>query len=101
MDAVPVFLGMAVVTYFTRYAMIASLRGEMPAVLRRWLRYVPPAILAALITPAALAPAGHVQLGLPAAAVLAGTLVAWRTRNVLATIVGGMIVYMALRALGL
>ncbi len=100
MGAVMIFLGMAAVTYFTRYAMIASLRGEMPAMLRRWLRYVPPAILAALIAPAALAPAGRVQLGLPAAALVAGGLVAWRTSNVLATIVAGMLTFGVLRRLG-
>jgi branched-subunit amino acid transport protein len=39
--------------------------------------------------------------GLPALAMLAGTLVAWRTRSVLWTIVAGMAVFWILRALGL
>jgi branched-subunit amino acid transport protein len=96
-----IFAGMALVTYFTRYAMIAALGREMPATLHRWLRYVPPAVLAALVAPAALAPRGRLEFGLPAWAVLAGAVVAWRTRSVLWTIVGGMAAFWIFRALGL
>jgi len=42
-----IFVGMALATFFTRYTMIATLGREMPSLLRRWLRYVPPAVLAA------------------------------------------------------
>jgi branched-subunit amino acid transport protein len=96
-----IFAGMALVTYFTRYAMIAALGREVPATLHRWLRYVPPAVLAALAAPAALAPRGRLDLGLPAWAVLAGVVVAWRTRSVLWTIVGGMAAFWVLRVMGL
>ena len=96
-----IFLGMALVTFFTRYAMIALLGREMPVLLRRWLRYVPPAVLAALVVPPVLAPQRHLEIGLPALAMLAGTLAAWRTRSVLWTIVAGMVVFWFLRALGL
>ena len=93
MDKFLTFLGMALATYFTRYTMIAALGREMPPPLRRWLRYVPPAVLAALVMPAALAPQGRLEIGPRAWAVLAGAVVAWRTRNVLWTIVGGMVVF--------
>jgi branched-subunit amino acid transport protein len=96
-----IFAGMALVTYMTRYTMIAAMGGEMPPLLRRWLRYVPPAVLATLIVPAALAPKGVLEIGFPAWAVLAGAIVAWRTRSVLWTIVGGMAVFWLLRGLGL
>ena len=96
-----VFIGMAAVTYFTRYAMIAALGRELPSTLRRWLRYVPAAVLAALIAPAALAPQGRLEVGLPAWAVLAGAVVAWRTRSVPWTIAGGMAAFWVLRGLGL
>jgi branched-subunit amino acid transport protein len=95
-----IFFGMALVTYFTRYTMIAALGREMPALVRRWLRYVPPAVLAALVVPAALAPQRRLEIGLPAWAVLAGAVVAWRTRSVLWTILGGMAVFWLLRLLG-
>ena len=96
-----IFLGMATVTFFTRYAMIASLGREMSPLLRSWLRYVPPAVLAALIVPAALAPAGELEIGPHAWAALAGAVVAWRTRSVLWTTVGGMAAFWMLRLLGM
>jgi branched-subunit amino acid transport protein len=95
-----IFLGMALATFFTRYAMIAALGREMSPLLRRWLRYVPPAVLAALIAPAALAPAGRIEIGPHAWAVLAGAAVAWRTRSVLWTIFVGMAAFWVLRLLG-
>jgi branched-subunit amino acid transport protein len=95
-----IFFGMALVTYFTRYTMIAALGREMPVLAQRWLRYVPPAVLAALVVPAALAPQRRLEIGLPAWAVLAGAVVAWRTRSVLWTILGGMAVFWLLRLLG-
>jgi branched-subunit amino acid transport protein len=92
-----IFLGMALVTFFTRYLMIAALGREIPPRIQRWLRYVPTAVLAALIAPAALAPAGKVQFGLQSIAVVAGAVVAWRTRNVFYTILGGMAVFGGLK----
>ena len=100
MDKFLIFFGMALATYFTRYAMMAALGREMPPTLRRWLRYVPPAVLAALVVPAALAPQGRLEVGPRAWAVLAGAAVAWRTRNVLWTIVGGMVVFWGLKLIG-
>jgi len=96
-----VFLGMAVVTYFTRYTMIAALGRELPSLVRRWLRYVPAAVLAGLVAPAALAPQGHLQLGTNVWATAVGLLVAWRTRNVPWTILGGMVTFWLLRWFGL
>jgi len=96
-----IFTGMALATYSTRYAMIAALGREMPPLLRQWLRYVPVAVLAALIAPAALAPQGDLEFGLHAWAVLAGAAVAWCTRNVLLTILSGMTAFWLLRAIGM
>ena len=96
-----IFLGMAAVTYATRVTMIALLGKEMPPLVQRWLRYVPAAVLAALIAPAALMPHGQLEWGTQMVAVAAGAVVAWRTRNVLATIVVGMAVFWVLGALGL
>ena len=100
MDKFLIFAGMALATYFTRYAMIATLGREVPSLLRRWLRYVPVAVLAALVAPAALAPQRRLEIGLHAWAVLAGAAVAWRTRNVLLTILSGMAAFWLLRMLG-
>lgn len=101
MDKFLIFGGMALVTYFTRYAMIAILGRELPPLLRHWLRYVPVAVLSALIVPAALAPQGHLEVGAHAWAALAGAIIAWRTRSVLHTVLGGMIAFWLLKAAGL
>jgi len=96
-----VFVAMGLVTYATRVTMIALLGRELPPLVQRWLRYVPAAVLAALIAPAALMPDGRLQWGAQVPAAAVGVLVAWRTRNVLATIVAGMAAFWLLRALGL
>jgi len=101
MDKLLIFVGMALVTYATRYAMIAVLGRELPPLVRRWLDYMPAAVLAALVAPAALAPQGTVVLGPRALAVAVGAAIAWRTRNVLWTIVGGMGVFWVLSAAGM
>jgi branched-subunit amino acid transport protein len=95
-----IFAAMALATYFTRYTLIAILGREVPLLLRRWLRHVPVAVLAALVAPAALAPQGRLEIGLHAWAVLAGAAVAWRTRSVLWTIVGGLGAFWLLRMVG-
>lgn len=100
MEKFLIFIGMALATYFTRYTMIAVLGRDVAPLVRRWLRYVPAAVLAALVAPAALAPGGHVELGVRAWAVLAGAVVAWRTRSVPWTILGGMAAFWFLRGLG-
>lgn len=85
---------MGAVTYATRLSMIALFgRVEIPPIVRAGLKYVPPAVLSALIAPALLRPAGPFDLSLSNARFVAGlaaTLIAWRTRNVLLTIVVGM-----------
>lgn len=64
----------------------------IPEGAREALRMVPAAALAALVAPAVLRPGGTLTLvgPRPVAALLA-LLVAWRTRNVLATIVTGLV----------
>ncbi len=101
MEKFLIFFGMALATYFTRYTMMAALGRDMPPLLRRWLAHVPPAVLAALIAPAALAPQGQLEIGASAWATLVGALIAWRSRNVLSTIIGGMAAFWILKAVGL
>jgi branched-subunit amino acid transport protein len=96
-----IFVGMAVVTYFTRVAMIAIMGREVPPLLQRWLRYIPAAVLAALVAPAALAPNGHIEINFSIGAILVGAIVAWCTRNVFLTILAGMATYWILRLSGL
>ncbi|HEX9371554.1 MAG TPA: AzlD domain-containing protein [Roseiflexaceae bacterium] len=98
-------LGMALATYATRVTTMLALRGDVALWLRRWLGYVPVAVFTALILPPLLLQAqGDTKAlaigpALPAGAI--GALVAWRTGNVLLTIVAGMATFWLLRWLGM
>lgn len=68
-------------------------RFDIPAVVKRALRFVPPAVLSALIAPALFLPNNKLDLGLDNHRLLAGVvaiLVAWKTKNTLLTILAGM-----------
>jgi branched-subunit amino acid transport protein len=95
--------GMAAATMATRIPLLVWLsKRKLPAGLFSALRYVAPAVLAAIILPAVLLPDGQLAVGwdnAPLAAGIAAMLVSWRTRNLLATIVSGMAVLFTWRAL--
>ena len=77
-------------------------RLHIPDIVRRSLRFVPPAVLSALVVPALLMPSGQLDLGLTNHRWLAGLiaiLVAWRTRSILLTILAGMLALLALQLL--
>lgn len=90
-----ILVGGLLVTYATRLSFIAFFPPElMPGWFRSGLRYVPPAILAALIAPELLLPGGSLDFSLGNERLLAGTLawlVAWRTRSTWLTIAVGML----------
>jgi branched-subunit amino acid transport protein len=101
--AVVVVIG--VVTFCLRYSFV-YLFGRVDAVpprLRTALRYVPAAVLAALVAPDLLGPAATGGVGplVTARTVAAGvaTVVAWRTGNTFATIAVGMVALWVVRAL--
>jgi branched-subunit amino acid transport protein len=86
MNLWPVLLGMAAVTFALRASFLVLPPGiETPALLRRALRYVPPAVLTAIWAPEVLV--GNEQLLAGAVAVA----VAWRWRMTFATIVAGLL----------
>lgn len=65
---------------------------EVPPRARAVMAMIPPATLAALVAPALLRPSGtFAPLGPEALAGLVALVVAWRTRNVLATILVGLV----------
>ena len=81
-------------TFLTRLSFIYLLgRWQPPAWLGRALRFVPPAVLSAIIFPEVLIRNGSFDLApanLRLWAALLAALVAWRTRSVLLTIAVGM-----------
>ncbi len=87
---------LAAVTYATRIGAFAVLsRTGIPRWLRRAVRYVPVGVLVALIVPAIVAPEGTVALGTDNPYFVAGVvaaIAAWRTRNIVITLVAGFAV---------
>lgn len=88
------FIAIGVGTFLLRLSFIYLFgKYTMPDGLRRGLKYVPSAVLAALVFPALTYQVGVLDLSLHNARLLAGlggALVAWRTKNVLLTIIVGM-----------
>jgi branched-subunit amino acid transport protein len=84
---------MGAITYALRLSMIALLgRTQVPPAVLRGLRYVPAAVFSALIAPAMARPEGPVWLSPANPYLLAGLLaaiVAWRSKNMVLTIVLG------------
>lgn len=82
-------------TYLSRLSFIAVFgRSGVPQWLASPLRYVAPAVLAAIVAPAVIAPEGVVELA-PAMnpkflAALVALAVAWKSKSVAWTIVAGM-----------
>lgn len=87
-------LGMALVTFLPRLLPLWLLSARsLPPLVVAWLRYVPPAVLAAMLLPAVLAPNDRVDLSsanLYLLAAIPTLLVAWRTRSLFWSVVVGM-----------
>ncbi len=96
MELALLILGMAVVTFATRYIMIALLgRWAVPDFIKRALYYVPIAAFSAIILPELVTRAGQVTLALDNPRLLGGAAaiaVAALTRRMLLTIAVGMAV---------
>lgn len=86
------------VTFGVRYPVLAVAgRIQLPESALSALKYVPPAVLTAIIVPAVLIPDGDLDLN-PGNAYLIGAVVAvlvsWRTKSLLGTIIVGMTVFL-------
>lgn len=91
--------GMALVTFGIRYSMFAmSGRIRLSQPLMNALRYVPPVVLTAIVVPAVLMPSGEsLEFGLTNARLIgaiAAFVTGWFTRNLLLTIVVGMVTFL-------
>ena len=97
-------VGAGAVTFALRFSFIALLgRTEMPLFLGRVLRFVPAAVLTAVVIPLLFYENGSLEASLGNERLLAGlvaALIAWRTRSVLFTLGGGMATLWTLQAIG-
>ncbi len=97
-----VFLLGGLLTFGMRFIFIYLLgRFEVPETMRRALRFVPPAVLSAIVFPELMIrSSGQIDLSLTNFRLLAGivaVLVAWRTKNTLLTILAGMLALLLLQ----
>ncbi len=101
MNEVWLLAGMAIATMATRIPVLLALsRRTLPEGVERALRYVPPAVLSAIILPIVVLREGELNLVannamLPAS--LIAILISWRTKNLLLTIVVGMTAFLVWR----
>jgi branched-subunit amino acid transport protein len=97
--------GAGAITFALRLSFIALLgRIEIPPLLGSALRFVPAAVFTAVVIPLLFYVNGAVEVSIGTERLLAGiaaVLIAWRTRSVPLTLVGGMATLWALQAIGL
>jgi branched-subunit amino acid transport protein len=99
MDQTTIFLtliGMNVVTYIPRLLPVWALASKsLPKVVVAWLRYVPVAVLAAMLFPSLLVNGNHIDLSpgnLFLWAAIPTLVVAWKRRSLFGSVVAGMAV---------
>ncbi len=97
-----VILGGLVGTYLTRLSFILIIPADrVPRVLHRGLKYIPPAVLSAILLPELVVRDGTLDLTLSNHRLIAGViaaLVAWRLKNTWLTIAAGMLALWLLTA---
>ena len=95
-------LGMGLITYLIRLSLfLLPDRVVLPPWLLRALRYVPAAVLSAIIFPELFLPNGALDISLGNERLMAGLVaivIAWRTRNVFIIVAAGMIALWLLQA---
>jgi len=87
-------LGMTIVTYLPRLLPMTLLSSrKLPDAVVTWLRYVPVAVLAAMLLPALLAPEGQIDLSRRNVflwAALPTFYIAWKKRSLFGSVILGM-----------
>ena len=103
-EIVLIIMGMAAVTFFTRFASAVLFRQTgVPVWFKRWMKHVPTGILTALIVPALLLPQGYLDISTHNHYLMAGVVATVATclfRNAIVTMSLGLVVMLSLRFLG-
>ena len=104
-EIIYIIMGMAAVTFFTRFASALLFRQTgVPVWFERWMKHVPTGILTALIIPALLLPKGYLDISQHNHYLLAGLVAIVATylfRNGLVSMGLGLIAMLSLRWLGI
>ena len=90
-----IIIGGMSLTYLIRLSFTVLFPAErLPRIFQKGLRFVPPAILSAIVLPELLSPEGYLDISLQNTQLIAGIVaaaVAWRTKNTWLTILVGMV----------
>jgi len=100
MSNIVLFLGMAGVTFLTRYSLIALLGRRGSPFLWRFLNYIPVTVLTSLIALSLFPQRGEIKLSPQFVAFGVALLISLRTRKVILTLACGMTAYWLLTFLG-
>jgi len=94
-------IGMGVVTFLPRLLPLWVFSSrDLPPLIVSWLRYVPVAVLAAMLLPSLVMPEGQVDVSsgnLFLWIAIPVFLVAWKTRNLFAPVIVGMVLVAGIR----
>ena len=85
-------VGMALAVYLPKVVPLVVVSPRMTARLERWLRYVAPAVLGALVAPSILAPSGIPMLNLQQLGFVAAFAMAIASRRMLPSLAVGLVV---------
>ncbi len=103
-EIVLIIIGMAVATFFTRFASVILFRQTgVPGWFDHWMKHVPTGILTALIIPTLLLPKGYLDVSMQNHYLLAGVvaaLAAYRYRSVIVTMGLGLAMMLSMRWFG-
>lgn len=95
-----VIIGTAIVTYIPRMLPLVTFsKTELPPLAMKWLRFIPPAVLAALLAPELLLNQRSVDLSLGNTELLTAIpcfIIAVLTRSMVITLVSGMVIFVLL-----
>jgi branched-subunit amino acid transport protein len=101
MNEVGLILGMFIITFGIRFVMFACAgKITFPNWLEMALKFVPPAVLTAIIVPALVMPQGHINISFHNSYLVAGIasiIIALKTKNLLKTICLGMTFFLILK----
>ncbi|NLC43689.1 MAG: AzlD domain-containing protein [Clostridiales bacterium] len=94
-DMIYIIIGMSIVTQLPRLLPLVVLsRLNLPPLVIRWLKQIPIAVLSALLFPSLFMPNGNLSFSLDNTTLIAALpciLVAFKTKNLLLTILTGII----------
>lgn len=98
-----IMIGLGIGTFIIRISFIALFgKWDIPPLLQRALRFIPVSVLFPLVVPQFLTRNNTIDLSLSNPHLVAGLVagvIAWRTKNVVITILSGMIMLWLLQAL--